>query len=345
MAPETPRLVGVDLARGLAVIGMFVAHAIPRADESELLADGRSSMLFATLAGISLGIMTGRDRPLARGARSDRVVGILLRAVLLFLLGVALSSLGSGIAIILDYYAVMFVLLVPLLFAPRRVLAGVALASVVGMPVIASAVAASPAPPGTLRDLAAEYLLTGYYPALPWLFLLLGGLVAARSGLHRPRTQVGMMSAGAALSVLGYGAAALLPGVSAEAHSDSTAELLGSGGLALVVTGALLWLTSPDRGAAGRGIRTALSPLEATGSMALSVYTLQILALALVSDLAESGADIDYPGWPLLIGLIAGALVFATLWRRFLGRGPLERLLTALTRPGSAPAVRDKNNA
>jgi uncharacterized membrane protein len=321
---RTPRLVGIDVARGLAVIGMFVAHTAPNPDDVELFADGRSSMLFATLAGVSLGIMTGQAIPTPRGRRGDRVRSILIRAAVLFLLGVVLSTLGSRIAIILDYYAVMFLLATPLLFLARPVLAVVAAAVVVGGPLLADALPEQS--PSIGRALLEEYLLLGYYPAIPWLFLLLIGLVAARSGLERPATRTAMVAGGTLTSVLGYGTAAVVPGITAAAHSDSTAELLGSGGLAIAVIGLMLWATSSSR-----IVRLVLSPVGAVGSMALTVYTLQILTLAVFARLrdATDGA-IAYPGWPLLIGMTAGSLVFAVVWRRMLGRGPLERAVTLM---------------
>ena len=70
--------------------------------------------------------------------------------------------------------------------------------------------------------------------------------------------------------------------------------------------------------------------------MALTVYTVQILVLGAVAN----GSDIDYPGWPLLLLLLWMLLltfIGAGLWRYFLGKGPLERVLAALTqapRPG-----------
>lgn len=331
MSSETPRIVGIDIARGFAILGMFVAHAIPRVDESELLADGRSSILFATLAGVSLGIMTGAERPLAPGRRTDRVFSIVARALILFLLGIVLSILGSEIAIILDYYAIMFLLLVPTLFLPRWALGGIAAIFVIGAPALASGVDEASPIAEPLLYLAQYYLLTGYYPVLIWLPFLLAGLICARSGLTDPRTQLWMMGAGTLAATLGYGAAEVLPGVTAEAHSGTMAEVLGSGGLAIAVIGALLSLTAS--GGLARMVRAVLWPVGAAGSMALTVYTAQIVTLAVFAALREdSGGEVEYPGWPLLIGMTLASLAFSSLWRRFLGKGPLERLLGLLTR-------------
>lgn len=325
------RIAGIDIARGIAIIGMFVAHAIPRPDDTELIADGRSSILFATLAGVSLGIITGGSHPAERGRRFDLVMSILVRAICLFLLGVCLGALTSEVAVILDYYAFMFVLLTPVLFLRRSVLAVVAGVLVIVAPALA---AATEEPTGeTLLSMLQFYLLDGVYPALVWMPFLIAGLIAARSGLGRASTQYAMMIGGALSAFVGYGASQLLPGMTAEAHSGTPAEVLGSGGVAIAVIGVLLWLTSPERVGFGRVVRAIAWPLGATGSMALTVYTLQILTLSIFVVLRdESGGQVQYPGWPLLIGMTLASLLFASVWRATLGKGPLERLLAFVSR-------------
>ena len=336
------RVVGIDIARGLAILGMFVAHAAPRVNETEFLVDGRSSILFATLAGVSLGLMTGAERPTARGIRSDRVVSIALRAIFIFLIGVVLSSFDSDVAVILDYYGIMFLLLIPVLFCARWALGAVA----VGLLVLAPALGAGQDDVNTSRDSVAYfvdyYVLNGYYPVLIWLPFLIVGLIAARSGLTRPRTQALMVGVGTFFAVAGYGAAVAVPGISAEAHSGTTAEVLGSGGLAIAIIGALLWLTAPERASLGRVLCGVLWPIAAAGSMALTLYTLQILALIGLVAVRDGGdpavpVTVDYPGVPLLVGMVLASLLFASLWRLFLGKGPLERMLAAASRRPRTP--------
>lgn len=329
------RIAGVDIARGLAIIGMFVAHAIPRPDDTELIVDGRSSILFATLAGVSLGILTGGAHPVERGRRVDPVMGILVRAICLFALGGLLGFLESGVYVILDYYAFMFVLLTPALFLPRRALAALAAVLAFAAPAIA---AGTEEPEGeSVASYVQFYVLDGIYPALVWMPFLLVGLIAVRSGLGRAGTQCAMVAGGVVSAIVGYGAGHLLPGATAEAHSSTTPEVLGSGGVAIAVIGALLWLTSFERKSFGLAARRILWPIGATGSMALTVYTLQILTLSLFVVLRdESGGEVEYPGWPLLIGMGIASLLFASIWRATLGKGPLERLLAIITRPSQS---------
>lgn len=320
----TPRIAGVDIARGVAILGMFVAHTMPRDGDGELLVDGRSSILFAALAGVSLGLLSGGEEPPARGARGGIRRVVLVRALFVFLLGVLLATLGSEIAIILDYYAVMFLLLLPLLFLPRVALAVIAAALLFAAPALARQVAPGDDVVRSAIELARDYLLTGTYPALVWLPVLIVGLIAARSGLLRRRTQVWMILGGSTAAAAGYGGAAVLPHVTAAAHSSSTAEMLGSGGTAIAVIGLLVFATTG--GGAAPAVRVALWPLGATGSLALTVYTAQIVVLAMVAGARDAGGP-DYPGWPLLIGLAVASIVGASLWRYVFGRGPMERLM------------------
>ena len=324
------RIVGIDTARGFAILGMFIAHAMPNPSDTELLVDGRSSILFATLAGISLGILSGQESPAPRGSRSTIYSAVLIRALFVFLLGVVLASLGSEIAIILDYYAIMFVLVTPLLFLPRIALGVLLVFFAFAAPALAALVDETE-PASSFVDVAREYLLTGYYPALVWVPFLLAGLVAARSGLTKPSTQMVMIVVGTVSAIAGYQVARVSPVVTAEAHSGSTAEIFGSGGVAVAVIGVLLLVTSAPPAPIRRIVTAVLSPISAAGSMALSVYTVQIVALAIAVRVRDSSGAVDYPGWPLLLWLIGGALVASWLWQRYLGKGPFERVLAAVS--------------
>lgn len=323
---SSARIVGLDAARGLALLGMFVAHTVVGGDEK--LADGRSSILFATVAGVSLGLLSGGADPPEQN-RGDRRIAILVRGLLLVVIGLVLSLLEPPLAVILDYYGFAFVLLVPALFLPRRLLLALAaLTAVAAPPLVAALAEATPltALPLSLQP-PAVWLVYGNYPMLIWFAFFLVGLAAARWDLRQTRTQLALLLGGLAASATGYGAAWLVPGVSAEAHSGSTAEVLGSGGLACAVIGALT-LLGRTPGLAGLTVRGLLGPLAAAGAMAFSLYVAHVVLLAAIDDPAAPG---DYPPW-VLPGLIVGALVIGTVWQRFLGSGPLEAGFRAATR-------------
>ncbi|WP_423917785.1 hypothetical protein ACPEEZ_09145 [Frigoribacterium sp. 2-23] len=343
------RLVAVDLARGLAVLGMFAAHMWPRLDLDERVFDGRSAILFATLAGVSLGLMSGGARPTPHGSRGRVVGSIAIRAGVLIALGLVLQWWNAYILIILAYYGLMFLLLLPLLFAPRWALATTAAALAVIAPWLAALVPVDvngDPLAGGLPGLVADAFLVGAYPALVWLPFLCVGLVAVRSDLTRGRTQLTMLAAGTAAAVIGY-TARFLPGagdiaaLDPAAHGGTPAEIVGSGGVAVAVIGLLLWLTSDARGGVGRALRLVGTPIAATGAQPLTVYTAHIVLTAPLF-LAYRDVGGSY-GLPLayLVAAIVITLAYATAWSLFVGRGPLERFVALLSRPwtwGGSPA-------
>jgi hypothetical protein len=324
----------VDAARGVALLGMFAAHTLFGGGEQVF--DGRSAILFATVAGVSLGLITGAANPPAPGDRGDSRFIVLIRGGVLVLLGLAMTALlQPPIAVILDYYGVAFLLLIPVLFLARPLLGLLAgLVAFAAPPVVAGLTGAVPfdAVPEPVQVFA-RWLFHGEYPVVIWLAFLLAGLLLARADLHRRRTAASALGLGALAAVLGYGAALVIPGVTADAHSGTTAEVVGSGGVAVAIIGGLSLLDS----ATGVGERVAragrfiLAPVAAAGAMALTLYVAQAVALTIIRATTDHPERWEVPDWTLP-SLILGSLVIATVWRRFVGTGPLEAGLRALTR-------------
>jgi hypothetical protein len=104
------RLVGVDLARALAVFGMYVVHIGAPLSATDgvaswirYMADGHSSVLFATLAGFSLMLLADRREPKTGLAGRQAKARIAIRAVVLLALGTAMAMEYEGV-IILGFY-------------------------------------------------------------------------------------------------------------------------------------------------------------------------------------------------------------------------------------------------
>jgi hypothetical protein len=104
------------------------------------VADGRSAALFAVLAGVSISLMSGGPAPV-RGFEADRVrVRVATRAVFVAVVGYGLAALGTPVQVILPAYALMFVLVLPMLLARRALLlAGAGVVALAGPRVVAAA--------------------------------------------------------------------------------------------------------------------------------------------------------------------------------------------------------------
>jgi hypothetical protein len=219
MKPIVPagRVVGLDAARALALLGMMATHILVGVDADgvtlpQQIAGGRASALFAVLAGVSLALMTGGTTPPRGRRRGVLSAGLAVRALLVALVGLLLGEVDSGIAVILTYYGLLFLLGLPFLGLRTRPLVVLAGGWLLVVPVLSHLLRPHLPPPSyaspsfaSLADpaqLLGELAFTGYYPAVPWLAYLLAGLAVGRLDLRRSGTAGTLVVWGAVLAVV-----------------------------------------------------------------------------------------------------------------------------------------------
>ncbi|MCW2134151.1 heparan-alpha-glucosaminide N-acetyltransferase domain-containing protein [Arthrobacter sp. VKM Ac-2550] len=379
--PATPsaragkRLIGIDAARGLALIGLMAIHLFPSEDEltheptlAWNLFSGDSAALFALLAGVGLALSSGGSAP-HRGKRmtADRI-GLAARAVVIGSIGLVISAImpadppAYGILV---YYAVFFLMAIPFLqLRPLMLFLSAGAFSIIApilRQLLGPVLPESSAWNHTVVNLvteplgtASELLLTGSYPALAYMTYLLVGLGLGRLNLRSIRVQGLVAGAGAVLAVLanlasslllkfagGYEALLATTGMTRsdleraltfgpEGHSDTSAwwlaiatphtntplAIAASLGMGLLVTGVFLLVASKAE--------LWLKPLAVMGVMTLTLYSAHLIALA-------PELHYDEPALWFVLQLIPAA-VFAWVWHRKFGQGPLERMVAAAAR-------------
>ncbi|MBO3087805.1 DUF1624 domain-containing protein [Cellulomonas sp. zg-ZUI40] len=327
--PRVRRIVGVDTARGLAVLGMVTAHvglddpdrAFPPGGWSQL-ADGRPSALFVLLAGVGLALLSGGDDPVDGTRLVQARLRVLVRAVLLVVLGTLLVLLDTPVVVILVVYAGLFAAGVAVLRWPRWALVVAAVVVALLGPVVRRQVAPH-LEVTDARPLDLPAVLVGdYYPAVVWLAYVLVGLAVGRSDLRAARTHAVLAVWGVALVALGHGAAwaaRLVLGrvtelTTSEPHSSTFFEVAGNTGACLLVLAVCL--------AVGTRWPRLLAPLSATGALALTAYTGQLLVIAVLGD--EVVWEPTLGSW---LAFLLVTLALCWVWHATLGRGPLELLL------------------
>ncbi|WP_395246117.1 heparan-alpha-glucosaminide N-acetyltransferase domain-containing protein [Agromyces sp. MMS24-K17] len=349
------RIEGVDLARGLALIGMFLAHVAPAAGEpvGALLlsfADERPRLLFALTAGLALGFISGGTRPIpaapgfAGGPDRARLrLQVAIRAGILIALGLLITAyLRPLVFVILDVYGIAFLLLLPLLFLPRRVLLWIGVPLLAVAPGIAVVVASTQ----WVADVRAagwklpvDWAFSGAYPVIEWVPVMLIGLALARYGADRPRVVATTAIVGGAAAALLLGPAKLLIDLGARQLTDQAAHdsgirlsalgeslhALANVGVGCLVVATAVALTALAAPAVRRIASAVASPVTAMGAMPFTIYTVHLVVLA-ASIRVEDGLLTD-DSWALAIGLVLGSMAFAWTWRRYLGRGPLETIM------------------
>lgn len=339
------RIIGIDVARLLAVIGMVMVHFGPTgasqpeglAGELYGLAHGRASILFALLAGIGAALLAGDLSP--SRVRSTRW-RLAYRAAVLLPLGLVLQPLDHGVLVILQYYAVYFLIAALAVRLPDVALLGSAAATALLSPVPLLAAwhrwpewfdhgATELGDPAAV--IVRQLLLSGSYPALTWAAPLLLGIWVGRRALQEPRIQARLMLVGLVVAI---GAALLswalqgwlgepiaepswLQLASDTAHSQMPLWLIGGAGSACAVLGVALL--------AGQWLPRLIWPVAAAGQLAFTIYVGHLLVLARWTDLLrdpELAAAAANVAWFTLVVVVASAA-----WRALLPRGPLEVVL------------------
>ncbi|WP_095046308.1 DUF418 domain-containing protein [Streptomyces sp. WM6386] len=375
--PSTGRLVGVDLARALAVFGMYVVHIGPPlsatdgvASRLRYMADGHSSVLFATLAGFSLMLIAGRREPKTGLAGRQARARIAIRAVVLLALGTVMA-MEYGEVVILAFYGVYFLLALPLVRLRARTLAIIAAALALVTPQLSFALNSLLTEPvrqsvdaydplHRLSDVGVlDLLFTGFYPTITWIPFVIAGMALARLDLSATAVLWRLAALGAALTVAAYGMSLLLAGKDAlrstaedgPSSGGSGSMPLDSGSLqshasSLLTAGPHSGTTFDIVGSVGVAIlmivgatvamdrlprlRRLADPVVAVGTMSLTAY---VGHFVIQGWLPWFGATHDEESWVTLIMFVLGAIVFAAIWSHFFRRGPLEYLLNAATKP------------
>ena len=224
--------------------------------------------------------------------------------------------------------------------------------------------------------LLAALLFTGAYPAWPWLAYLCVGIAVGRCSLPKLRTAAWLTVAGVLIAVVAAAvsevALTLLgglerlqasPGLPPDqlsaaltegpdgvtptstwwwlavdtAHSSTPLDMAYTIGTSLVVLGAMLLLDlglervrTNQIGRVGRGV---LAPLAAAGSMTLTLYSLHVLFVGVVPQAQP---------WLVYLTQVVLALGVGLLWRRKVGRGPLEAGVSTLVDTAAPPPARSK---
>lgn len=401
------RLVGIDIARALALIGMFTQH-IHIADSEGASSTGwvswlfeesagRASVLFFLLSGVSLAMIH-------RSGSFSATPSVLRRRGFLLLTGGILLTQSVWSASILQHYGLVFLLAPWLLRLKRRGLGFVTAAGLIGGPIAMLWLPRfnddvlgwwTGGTGGWLIRQAWDLAVSGIYPMVIWIGFFTLGMLIGRTRIELRRTAAAIAIGGVAATLLFGSAARVLteqdadygyvdiaatetePGTSTAdidnltdaelgtslqveqsdigsevdkfgsdfyddatfgsdgpiewrslydttGHSGAMGWTLQTSGIAAAILG--LALLIPSRA------RRLLHPLAALGSMSLTAYLVHI---ALVTDVWD--AHVTDAGWSVtnqefaFAGLVATMTLTCMAFHRWLGVGPLEKLLKHFT--------------
>ncbi|WP_394286156.1 DUF418 domain-containing protein [Corynebacterium kefirresidentii] len=285
------RIVGLDIARSLAIIGMVVLHMASLVWHTKVILNGLPAALFAILAGITLMII-------ARNFTVTTLLRILARGCIITLIGLALLPLGGEIQVVLVVIGITMMLLCwvpPLHWAWKLILFAAA--------TVAATVKYAP------------LTLPQVYPLLAYIAYFLVGMLLYEIYIRKQRAATQWASTAIAGIVAAIGFyfrfTTDIPGwLRFTGHTGVVGEIVLSIAVAAVVLHLCLL--------AGRAAPKLVYPFAALGAMSLSIYILHVLT----AYYWQSHIALHNTAWAC--AFIALFLVIATLWRRLIGKGPAE---------------------
>lgn len=321
------RELGVDLARGAAIISMFVAHTAPSAGPGGVfqLSEFLTFPLFALLVGAGAELAARRQSPRVH------FVGSVVRAIALLGLGWWLAQSAAMVIIVLAPLGVLTLLCWGISRAPSRWVAAVALVAAAWAPwtinnsrglwfdVVSSG--------DSTQRWWLELVISTAYPQAVLVLMAGVGILLTRLLLprERPKPSVWIPAGITLAAVLATGAmivARLLGHLDFLAYQTTWTEQLFVVVLATAVyAGCLTFASLP--------VANLALPLAWVGAMTLTLYSLHVGWLAWWVDLYPGRSD---DTWLNVIGMSVVAIGVASAWRGLRlppvwRRGPLEGLV------------------
>lgn len=289
---KTPsRIIGLDIARSLAIIGMIVLHMASLVWHTKVILNGLPAALFAILAGITLMII-------ARDFTVTTFLRIIARGCIITLIGLALLPVGGEVQVVLVVIGITMILVswIPPLRWWWKLLLLVA----------ATAAATIKYAPLTLPQV---------YPLLAYTAYFLAGMLFYEVYIRNSRVVAQWVSTGIAALIAAAGFyfrfTPDMPGwLRFTGHTGVLGEIILSIAVAAIVLHLCLLI--------GRTVPKLAYPSAAPGAMSLSIYILHVLT----AYYWQSYVSLYNTGWAC--AFIALFLVLATFWRCLIGKGPAE---------------------
>jgi uncharacterized protein len=367
------RIIGYDLARALALLGMIVVNfkivmgaannGPPWLVDLTGLLEGRAAATFVLLAGIGISLLSAKAR---KSNAPEAIVPIrntlFKRAFFLFVVGLLYTPVWP--ADILHFYGVYIAVAALLLTSSIRKLSILSFLLMVGFVVLFFAFnyeqewnwttleyAGFWTPLGMIRNL----FFNGFHPTIPWLSFLLVGMIVGRFDMNNlvVRRRVfwaGLITALSAevtsrLLIHGFSAGVSIADQEAIVAIFGTKPmppmplyiLAGAGAASAIVA---VFVEIGVRYGSQRWIR----PWVATGQLALTLYVAHVVIGMGILEAIGRLENQTLPFCLLASGVFfAVSVVFSYSWRCRFKRGPIEMLMRYLTEKRTAEPDLDPN--
>lgn len=354
------RIIGIDVARALAVIGMIIVNfkvVFGENGDSWLksfahLFDGKAAATFVVLAGIGLALMTNsaikeQNQEKLKRARKR----IIKRAIFLFVVG--LSYIWIWSADILHFYGIY--MLVTLLFIsspPKTILIG-SIGLMLLYPILIMLfeyetgwdfAVLEYTDFWTFNGFFRNLFYNGFHPVLPWTAFMLFGLWYGRQNLHDDRfikkslwVSLGVFITIQALSIgliqfISKGSPKAIEGLTpllgTEPMPPMPIYMINGISISIVIISFCILLAKRYEKS------KIINALNKTGQLALTFYVAHVIfGMGIIEEIGSLKLGEYSIEFSVVYALVFSLLciLFAEIWLRYKKSGPLEWVMRKLT--------------
>lgn len=354
------RIIGIDVARALAVIGMIIVNFKVVFGENGLswvksfarFFDGKAAATFVVLAGVGLALMTNsaiknNDQVKLKVARSR----ILKRALFLFIVGISYIAIWP--ADILHFYGIYMAITILLLTSKGKTLIITAITLIVAYPILMifwnyetgwNFSTLDYPDFWTVKGFMRNLFFNGFHPVIPWAAFMLLGYWLGKQDLHNDKfiKKVFWISSIIFISihVLSYLSISFLSEGNQETALELT-EILGTNpmpplpiymfngiAIAFAIISACIIVAKRFEN------NKIIDALNKTGQLALTFYVAHvIIGMGIIEAINPAKIGNYSIEFSVVYALVFSALciVFAVVWRKHKTSGPLEWIMRKVT--------------
>ncbi|MFT4644144.1 MAG: hypothetical protein ACI8ZX_000545 [Planctomycetota bacterium] len=354
------RIIGIDVARALAVIGMIIVNFKVVFGDNGLswvksfarFFDGKAAATFVVLAGVGLALMTNsaiknNDQVKLKVARSR----ILKRALFLFIVGISYIAIWP--ADILHFYGIYMAITILLLTSKGKTLITTAITLIVAYPILMifwnyetgwNFSTLDYQDFWTIKGFMRNLFFNGFHPVIPWAAFMLLGYWFGKQDLHNDKfiKKVFWISSIIFISiqVLSYLSISFLSEGNQETALELT-EILGTNpmpplpiymfngiAIAFAIISACIIVAKRFEN------NKIIDALNKTGQLALTFYVAHvIIGMGIIEAINPAKMGNYSIEFSVVYALVFSALciVFAVIWRKHKTSGPLEWIMRKVT--------------
>ena len=354
------RIIGIDVARALAVIGMIIVNFKVVFGENGLdwvksfasVFEGKAAATFVVLAGVGLALMTNsaiknNDQTKLKTTRTR----ILKRALFLFFVGISYIAIWP--ADILHFYGIYMAFIFLLLTSKGKTIIISAIALIIAFPMLMTFLNYET---GwnfdtlgyqgfwTIKGFLRNLFFNGFHPVIPWTAFMLFGYWFGKQDLHSEKfiKKIFWISTIVFISiqVLSYLSIVFLSEGNQESAKE-LAEILGTNpmpplpiymfsGISIafaIITACIIIAKRFEN-------NKIIDALNKTGQLALTFYVAHvIIGMGIIEAINPSKMGKYTVEFSVIyaLGFSLICILFAVVWRKYKESGPLEWIMRKLT--------------